>query len=87
MPKLDDLTGKEFGSLTVIRKGNGYDGATDFRVTWICQCTCGEIEDIVARYLKRGEKKSCFKCNQKKGGKGHDGKSKYWGNNSQQIGY
>lgn len=41
-----NLTGKQFGRLTVLKEGNGYRQANGKPIrTWICRCECGnEIE-------------------------------------------
>lgn len=53
---LDDLTGKRFGSWTVLRRGK----TTKHReVKWVCQCDCGTIAEVNGAILRRGESKSC----------------------------
>lgn len=54
--KLNDLTGKEFGKLTVIGRGdaNGRKG-----VYWNCICQCGNSCTVHARALVSGHTKSC----------------------------
>jgi len=56
--RFEDLTGKRFGRLTVIRflkKGerqkDGYN--------WLCQCDCGKLINANASKLKSGHTKSC----------------------------
>ncbi|MBR1455048.1 MAG: hypothetical protein IJ593_10480 [Lachnospiraceae bacterium] len=49
--KLDDLTGQQFGSWTVIK----YAG--DLR--WLCRCTCGAEREVLAQALKSGRSRSC----------------------------
>ncbi|WP_054955031.1 AP2 domain-containing protein [Paenibacillus dakarensis] len=53
---LDDMTGKRFGKLTVIRRGE-----TDKQrhVHWICRCDCGEETSVDALNLRNGTTKSC----------------------------
>jgi len=52
----EDLTGKKFGRLTVLRRG-GYKGREKL---WWCQCDCGSAEKLIyGKYLKNGKTKSC----------------------------
>lgn len=52
----EDLIGKKFGRLTVLRRG-GYKGNEK---AWWCQCDCGSPEKLICgRYLKHGQTKSC----------------------------
>ena len=57
MAVLDDLTGRQFERLTVIRRAPSKGGLT----RWTCQCSCekGTIIDVIAADLKRGHTKSC----------------------------
>ena len=52
---MEDLVGKRYGKLTVIkfshRKGRKY--------YWLCQCDCGNIKAILSYSLKSGNTKSC----------------------------
>lgn len=51
-----DLTGKIFGCLTVVERGeNSKDGAT----RWLCQCTCGNKNLVWALSLMSSNTKSC----------------------------
>ena len=90
MPKgiFEDLKGKQYGSLTVLRRAENFesDKGTDSRTQWVVECKCGFQEKVPTRYLKRGDKKACAKCIPKKGGEGHNGRAKYWGNNSEVVG-
>lgn len=55
MGALIDLTGEEFGSLTVTaRAGTADDGAT-----WHVVCSCGATCTKRGTYLRRGTTKSC----------------------------
>ncbi|EAK9503753.1 AP2 domain-containing protein [Listeria monocytogenes] len=50
-----DLTGKEFGRLTVkefVRSENG-------NALWNCFCVCGNEKEVLAQHLKRGHVQSC----------------------------
>lgn len=56
MSKVIDLTGREFGRLTVIqRSGSNKDG----RATWLCICECGEITVKTGKLLLNGHCRSC----------------------------
>ncbi len=61
-----DLTGKKFGTFTVVRRGpdkyprirNGY---RLFNVTWVCKCDCGVERVKVSQAVKKGERcRMCF---------------------------
>lgn len=53
MPKLEDLTGKQIGKITVLKRGPNKI-ACDVRVQWKCLCTvCKNTFIVVARDLKR----------------------------------
>jgi hypothetical protein len=54
-----DLTGKEFGRLTVLRRGLGRQYKTGAKPTWICICTCGNTIDTLEMNLVRGQTNSC----------------------------
>ena len=51
----EDLTGKSFGRLTVIRRAKNRHG----RICWLCRCECGNEKEITAHDLKAGKVKSC----------------------------
>ncbi len=51
----EDLTGRRFGSLTVIRRGENKNG----RTAWVCKCDCGNEKTVTAHDLKAGKVKSC----------------------------
>ncbi len=54
--KFEDLTGKTFGRLTVIKRAeNGKGGHT----RWLCQCECGNKTISQAPDLKSGHTQSC----------------------------
>lgn len=52
----EDLTGRQFGDLTVLRRA---PNDKDNRVCWVCLCSCGKECVVKARNLKRGNTKSC----------------------------
>lgn len=53
--KLQDLTGRAFGKLTVVARAENFGRMT----AWFCQCDCGNEKVVRATHLKRGEIKSC----------------------------
>jgi hypothetical protein len=56
MPRFQDLTGRRFGKLIVIRRAeNGASG----RVQWLCQCECSNITVAIANNMKRGKTGAC----------------------------
>ena len=54
-PKADDLTGKRFGRLTVLKRV----GTIARRPIWRCRCDCGRKTDVRSSDLKSGNTKSC----------------------------
>lgn len=58
MPKSEDLTGKVFSRLTVLKKDEEAS-KKHHRTYWICQCSCGNQKSIAALSLKNGATKSC----------------------------
>lgn len=60
MSRLNDLTGKRFGRLTVEGRGKDYiKPSGKHEVTFICKCDCGSIKEIRSSNLKNGTTKSC----------------------------
>lgn len=55
MGKFQDLTGKRFGRLTVIKRSERKGKNT----YWICRCDCGAITEATTTKLKKGHTKSC----------------------------
>lgn len=51
----EDLTGRVFGYLTVIRRAPNKGG----RTCWLCRCECGKEKLATSRDLKAGKVKSC----------------------------
>lgn len=58
MGKLIDLTGRRFGSLTVIERAANKNK----KVHWTCKCDCGETEIVEGQLLREGHKVRCRKC-------------------------
>lgn len=87
MPALEDLKGKKFNRLTVIVRVKDFESPVNSRKRsrWLCECDCGNLTRVVARYLKRGDIKSCGECEPKRGGLRHDGLKKYWGVNADKM--
>lgn len=56
MSKSNDLTGKRFGKLVVIKRvGSDKHG----RIKWLCRCDCGNEHVTLGTILKRGQAQSC----------------------------
>lgn len=63
----EDLTGRVFGNLTVIRQDEDYiSPGGQKHAVWLCQCRCGNPNTSVLRVrglsLKNGHTKSCGHC-------------------------
>lgn len=54
-PLKEDLVGKRFGKLLVLRR----DGSIDRQPRWLCKCDCGKEASIAGAHLRRGNTKSC----------------------------
>ena len=64
---IKNLTGKKFGSLTVIKI---VGRSKNYLVQWLCQCDCGEFTNVNSSNLLSGNTISCGctrKLNQRKG--------------------
>lgn len=61
MGKFEDLTGRRFGRLTVVERGEDVVYSNDYHVTrWWCQCDCGSEPKLIrAGHLKNGAIRSC----------------------------
>lgn len=59
--KFEDLTGRKFGKLTVLRRGEDiyYGKYHQIVITYICECECGNIKQIPGCHLRGGNVKSC----------------------------
>lgn len=64
MGTFEDLTGRRFSRLVVIKETGRFRGGA----VWLCQCDCGKMKEIPAAYLKNGRAKSCG-CLQSDNGK------------------
>ena len=56
MSQVIDMTGKKYGRLTVLKRGENTKGG---QARWICQCDCGKIITVAGNSLRRGATKSC----------------------------
>ena len=59
MPKRIDLTGKVFGTLTVLKR---VSSNRHRHVLWECRCGCRGIDVRTTSELRRGNAKSCHNC-------------------------
>ena len=60
MSRLIDLTGQRFGNLVVVRRAPDYREPNGAKaVMWECECDCGNVVEIKAKYLTSGRKKFC----------------------------
>lgn len=55
MSKCIDLSGRSFGSWTVLSRAPSQNG----RTTWNCQCICGVTKDVSSISLRKGTSTSC----------------------------
>ena len=59
----EDLTGRKFGMLTVIKRDVGNDyiycNGTRRKSRWICKCQCGSVISAIGDDLKRGKTWCC----------------------------
>ena len=53
--KVEDLTDKTFGELTVV----GFHERKNKRTFWWCECSCGNKKSLDAHHLKSGNQRSC----------------------------
>jgi hypothetical protein len=57
---VNDLTGKRFGKLVVIKRADDYvQPSGKHRIRWLCKCDCGNIKVINGKDMVKGETKSC----------------------------
>lgn len=54
--KVKDLTGMEFGRLTVLSMSDEKQGK---KYKWLCQCSCGNLTIKAGADMKKGNTKSC----------------------------
>jgi hypothetical protein len=64
---LVDISGKRFGRLIVLERGEDYISPKNERQTqWICQCDCGNITTVIRGSLTSGNTLSCGCYNKEK---------------------
>ncbi len=56
MKRAQDLTGQRFGRLVALKQTERTDGHTKW---YLCECDCGNVKEVRASCLKRGDTKSC----------------------------
>ena len=58
---LEDLTGRQFGRLTVIERDEDYiyPKSGKHAPKWLCECSCGRQKSIMAKSLTSGGTTSC----------------------------
>lgn len=54
--KVEDLTGKKFNKLTVIRR---VENTKNGQTRWLCECDCGNTKIVTGVGLRRNHVKSC----------------------------
>ncbi len=55
-----DLRGRKFRHLTVLKRGPDCKGRN--KITWECQCDCGNITIVRTGSLKNGSSGNCYNC-------------------------
>lgn len=56
MSKINNLTGKKFGRLSVIKY---YGSNKNKRALWLCKCDCGNNVEVLGSHLRSNHTKSC----------------------------
>lgn len=60
MSMVKDLTNQTFGALTVIHRSDDHiEPSGRHKVTWLCQCQCGNMTTVLSSHLLSGHTKSC----------------------------
>jgi len=54
--KFNDLTGKRFGRLLVIKRA---EERVNGKISWVCECDCGETKILIGQNLTKGSVNSC----------------------------
>lgn len=61
--KPQDITGQRFGKITVIKRGERvFYPSGDSKLTWVCECDCGNEVITHVSSLRKGNTTSCGKC-------------------------
>lgn len=88
MGKFKDLTGKTFGRLTVLFRGEDAISSKGYHiVVWHCRCECGKECDVRINNLISGDTKSCGCLSVETAKKNNKRANKYDLSNSYGIGY
>lgn len=65
--QLIDLTGKRFGSWTVLRRyPENYEYPGHSIPQWVCECDCGTVSIIPGNNLRSGASTGCVRCRDEK---------------------
>lgn len=56
---VEDIVGKKFGLLTVIKRLPNRMIGSNSRVNWLCKCECGNYNEVLGLLLRQGQVKSC----------------------------
>lgn len=67
---LIDLTGKRFGSWTVLYRHSENYREPPYDPMWVCRCDCGETAVVHGHNLRYGNSTTCRKCRDKKRAEG-----------------
>lgn len=60
MGQFEDLTGRRFGRLTVLSRGEDYVSPKGYRnATWNCLCDCGSLVNVRGCNIRTGASQSC----------------------------
>jgi hypothetical protein len=60
MARFEDLKGRRYGRLTVLRRTDDYVSPSGkHTVVWHCQCDCGQEVDVLRNQLTSGQTNSC----------------------------
>lgn len=60
MGRFEDLTGRRFGRLTVLSRGDDYVSPKGYRnTTWNCLCDCGNHVNVRGCNIRNGVSRSC----------------------------
>lgn len=58
--RLIDLTGRQYGRLTVVQRGeNRLRSDGRYIPSWVCRCECGRTVSVLGASLRSGNTKSC----------------------------
>jgi hypothetical protein len=59
-----DLTGQRFGSWKVLTTGDNHNYSGSWlhpqnMTSWVCECDCGNVREVLTVSLRKGTSKSC----------------------------